>query len=116
MSKKEKRALESHLQNLMMHILKWKNQIQKRTLSWRKTIDNSRKEIAKIKEENPSLNDDYLKSIFEENLKKAKNSAEKEMQQAVSDDKLTWDEVFKNPYFLSFCVLALLIALFAFAP
>jgi predicted nuclease of restriction endonuclease-like (RecB) superfamily len=113
MSKKEKRALESHLQNLMMHILKWKNQIQKRTLSWTKTIDNSRKKITKIQEENPSLNDDYLKSIFVESLKKAKNSAEKEMQQAVSDEKLTWEEVFKNPYFLSLCLLVLLLGLLA---
>jgi predicted nuclease of restriction endonuclease-like (RecB) superfamily len=114
MSKKEKRALESHLQNLMMHILKWKNQIQKRSKSWSETILRAREDIKDIQNEQPSLNDDYLKSIFEESLKKAKNSAEKEMQQAVSDDKLTWDEVFKNPYFLSFCVLALLMALFAF--
>jgi hypothetical protein len=49
-----------------------------------------------LQKKEPSLNDDYLKSIFEESLKKAKNSAEKEMQQAVSDDKLPWDEVFKN--------------------
>ncbi len=106
--------MESHLENLMAHIIKWKNQIGKRSVSWARTIFNSREKIKDLQKKEPSLNDDYLKSIFEESLKKAKNSAEKEMQQAVSDDKLTWDEVFKNPYFLSFCVLALMIALFAF--
>ncbi len=111
MSKTDKRALESHLENLMMHILKWKNQIQKRSKSWINTIRNSRNKIQEIQSKTPSLNDKYLEKIFEETLEKARKTAESEMQEPVKDSQLTWDDVFKNPYILSLILAALLIGI-----
>ena len=105
MSKKNKMSLHSYLEILMAHILKWKNQISKRRKSWENTIKETRKAIQDVQEEQPSLTDDYIKSIFEETLEKAKRLAEREMKEPVKDDKLTWDEVFKFPYLLGFVLL-----------
>ena len=112
MSKKNKNAIESHLEVLVAHILKWKNQIQKRSKSWEKTISRSRKDIKDIQKEQPSLNDEYIESIFDETLKKAKKAAEKEMLEKVKDDKLTWDEVFKMPYILTLIFIIFLLSIF----
>lgn len=55
MGKSERRALESFVQNLLMHLLKWQFQPDKRTTSWRQSIKNSRKSMLKILRDNPSL-------------------------------------------------------------
>ncbi len=111
MSKSNKDSMKSHLENLMAHILKWKNQISKRTPSWAKTILNARGEIKRLQKKQPSLNDKYLEKIFEETLEKARKAAENEMQEPVKDSQLTWYEVFKNPYILSMILIALLIGI-----
>jgi hypothetical protein len=56
MSKSEKRALESFLETLLMHLLKWQYQpfyIGKR--SWKFTIIEQRKRITRHLKENPGL-------------------------------------------------------------
>jgi hypothetical protein len=55
LGKSERRALASHLRNLVMHLLKWEFQPERRTGSWRSSIDNARAEIAEILEDSPSL-------------------------------------------------------------
>ena len=112
MSKKNKRSLESHLENLLAHILKWKNQAQKRSKSWENTIRNSRNKIQEVQETNPSLNDEYIESIFDKTLESAKKIAEKEMKEKVKNDSLTWDEVFKMPYLLAIIFIIFLITIF----
>jgi len=104
--------MESHLENLMAHLLKWKNQVHKRTPSWIKTILNTRREIKDLQTKEPSLNDEYIESIFDETLKKAKKAAEKEMLEKVKEDKLTWDEVFKMPYILTLIFIIFLLSIF----
>ena len=112
MSKKNKRSLESHLENLLAHILKWKNQAQKRSKSWENTIKESRRAIQEVKKEQPSLNDKYIESIFDKTLKNAKKAAEEEMKENVKNDSLTWDEVFKMPYLLAIIFIIFLITIF----
>ena len=108
MSQKEKKSLLSYLKVLMLHVLKWKNQPSKRTLSWTKSINNSRKEIDRIKERKPSLDDAFLKENWETTRDRATSQADSEMRQAASAKKLTWDEVFKNKYTLIlFALLAI---------
>lgn len=109
MNKSNKDSMKSHLENLMTHILKWKNQISKRTPSWAKTILNARDEIKRLQKKQPSLNDKHIEKIWEEALEKAKKQAEKEMQMPMKDDKLTWEEVFKTPYILALIFLVFLI-------
>jgi Domain of unknown function DUF29. len=56
MGKSKKLALKSQLTRLMMHVIKWKYQPEKRSGSWSISIRSARQEIADIQEEVPSLN------------------------------------------------------------
>jgi hypothetical protein len=55
MGKGERRGLESRLEVLLQHLLKWKIQPNRRSASWRNTIELQRMKIAKRLEESPSL-------------------------------------------------------------
>ncbi|TAF48773.1 MAG: DUF29 domain-containing protein [Runella slithyformis] len=95
----EKRALESQLMRLMWHILKWKIQPEKRSVSWIITIDNARDEIEAEKKYSPSLNDAFVLSIWGNVLSKARRNAEKETNLSTKDIlELTWEEVFEMEY------------------
>lgn len=78
MSKSEKRALESFLETLLMHLLKWQYQpfyIGKR--SWAATIVEQRKRIKWHLEDNPGLKS-KLSAAIERAYDLAKAGAEKE--------------------------------------
>ncbi|TAE38261.1 MAG: DUF29 domain-containing protein [Runella slithyformis] len=99
MARAEKRALESQLMRLMWHILKWKIQPEKRSVSWIITIDNARDEIEAEKKYSPSLNDAFVLSIWGNVLSKARRNAEKETNLSTKDIlELTWEEVFEMEY------------------
>jgi hypothetical protein len=49
------RALESRLEALIEHLLKWKFQPERRSRSWRNTIREQRAQIAKLLRKMPSL-------------------------------------------------------------
>jgi hypothetical protein len=55
MGKRERRALESYLRNVTLHLLKWRYQPEKRGTSWRQSIRNGRIEIQKLLRDSPSL-------------------------------------------------------------
>src|SRR5262249_37819854 len=55
MGKRERRALESHIRNVTLHLLKWSYQPEKRSGSWRQSIRNGRIEIRKLLRDSPSL-------------------------------------------------------------
>ncbi|MBF0804911.1 MULTISPECIES: DUF29 domain-containing protein [unclassified Neisseria] len=55
MGKSEQRALESRLQVLICHLLKWKFQPERRGNSWKATIYEQRRGIRKLLKESPSL-------------------------------------------------------------
>jgi len=55
MGKSEKRELESRLEVLLTHLLKWQYQPNFRGKSWQLTVKEQRKRIAYHLEENPSL-------------------------------------------------------------
>lgn len=51
----EKKALRSYLRLIVMHLLKWQYQPNKRSKSWKITIRNNRFEVEESLEDNPSL-------------------------------------------------------------
>jgi len=51
----ERHKVGSHLQNLLLHLLKWQFQPSKRTSSWRVSATNARIEIESAIEDSPSL-------------------------------------------------------------
>ena len=55
MSKSERRALQSFLETLLMHLLKWQFQPAHQGRSWKFTIIEQRKRIESHLEENPGL-------------------------------------------------------------
>ena len=65
MGKSEKRAVESNLAILVMHLLKYQYQPQKRSNSWLFTIREHRRRLQKLFKDSPSLKR-YLEEVFEE--------------------------------------------------
>jgi hypothetical protein len=59
----DRRALSSQLIRVMMHLLKWQYQSERRTGSWRSTITEGRIQIHDLIEESPSLKR-YLDQVF----------------------------------------------------
>jgi hypothetical protein len=77
MSKSEKRALVSFLENLLMHLLKWYYQPSQRSRSWELTIIEQRRRLVEHLEENPGLKGKLAESI-EKAYFYARSGAEKE--------------------------------------
>ena len=102
MGKSKRLALKSQLIRLMLHIIKWKCQPQKRTSSWAISILSSRREIEDIQEEVPSLNRDFIESIWDKCFQSAVKEAEIEMRKVKCElTSLSWSEVFEDEYLLS---------------
>lgn len=55
MGKRDRRELESRLQVLLVHLLKWKAQPERRSASWRRTIVAQRVGIERVRRDSPSL-------------------------------------------------------------
>ncbi|MGL4375322.1 MAG: DUF29 domain-containing protein [Microcoleaceae cyanobacterium] len=101
MGRTEKRAVKSQLIRLMLHVIKWKFQPQKRTSSWAISIRSARREIEESQEEMPSLNRDFIESIWEKCFENAVKDAEDEMGKKCLLSSLSWSEVFEDEYILS---------------
>lgn len=81
MRKSQKEALESNLTILLMHLLKYQYQPQKRidSQSWRYTIVEHRRRLIRSLNKNPSLKN-YWEVIFEECYQDARQDAKTETQ------------------------------------
>ena len=55
MGNEKKHTLKSQTRRLILHLLKWQFQPERRSDSWIESIDNAREEIADLLEYNPSL-------------------------------------------------------------
>jgi hypothetical protein len=77
MGRSEKRELKSRLIVLLMHLLKWHYQPEKRSESWRSTITEQRICIEGLLEDSPSLKP-LLSEVFEDCYQKARLKASEE--------------------------------------
>lgn len=104
MSAAEKRSIESQLERLMLHILKWKYQPSKRSTSWVRSIVGSRVEIRKWRKAKPSFNTNFINSLWEDSFETALEEAKAEMGLSrkinFEPATLTWQEVFEDEYLL----------------
>lgn len=98
MSRSDKRALKSRLARLMMHVIKWRSQPERRSLSWIASIENARDEIADIREETPSLNEAVIQAVWEKAFAAARRQAEAEMGHRAKVEALSWGDVFETAY------------------
>jgi hypothetical protein len=74
MGRSEKRAIESNLEIVLMHLLKYKYQPEKRSSSWQYTLFEHRKRLRKAFKESPSLKK-YFDRVFKECYQDAKKMA-----------------------------------------
>lgn len=74
MGRSEKRELKNRLILLLMHLLKWHYQPEKRSESWRTTITEQRICIEGLLEDSPSLKP-LLSEVFEDCYQKARLKA-----------------------------------------
>ena len=65
LSNRERDAIESHLETLVMHLLKWRYQPDRRSRSWEATIKVARRNIAKLLRRSPSLRRELAASLDE---------------------------------------------------
>jgi Domain of unknown function DUF29 len=106
MSKIAIREMRSHLAIIMIHILKWNHQPQKRSTSWAKSIRNARYEIEEVREETPSVTKKTIESVWEKTFQNAVLDASDEMnlnkqeKRNFNPEMLTWQEVFEDEYYL----------------
>ncbi len=63
LGKSEKRAIESNLIVVILHLLKWRYQPQKRSNSWKSSIREHRRRIQRLFSDSPSLKN-YLPEIL----------------------------------------------------
>lgn len=56
LGKRDRRALCSNLEIVLLHLLKWQFQPEQRSASWRGSIREHRRRIARILKDSPSLN------------------------------------------------------------
>jgi hypothetical protein len=77
MGRREKHSIRSYLQNVLLHLLKWQYQPQRRGTSWRSSIYNGRDQIEELLEENPSLRA-QLGAIVEKSYPNARRLAANE--------------------------------------
>jgi hypothetical protein len=55
LGKSERRELRSHLAQLIYHLLKMQHQPERKTVSWTRTVNNQRRQIYDVLDEEPSL-------------------------------------------------------------
>jgi hypothetical protein len=84
MARSDERTLESPLENLLMHLLKWR--FQPRTRSWRASVDNARSDIRNLLGDSPSLKAKAV-TLLARAYEKARRSAGAEMELGERD----WD-------------------------
>jgi hypothetical protein len=77
MGRSEKKGLRSNLEQLLMHLLKWKYQPNKRTGSWERSILEHRNRILEDLEDSPSFNP-YFEDIFDKCYQNARKYAKAE--------------------------------------
>ncbi|MDX2239119.1 MAG: DUF29 domain-containing protein [Leptolyngbyaceae cyanobacterium bins.302] len=82
MGRSEKRSLESNLEIVLMHLLKYQYQPERLSNSWRSTLFEHRKRLRKTFKESPSLKN-YFLEVFEECYQDARQMAALETELAV---------------------------------
>jgi Domain of unknown function DUF29 len=70
----QRNALRSYFRVLLMHILKWEFQPERRSRSWSSTINNCQDQIEWILQDAPSINQ-YIPSLYADAYPKARRAA-----------------------------------------
>ena len=102
MGRSEKRELESRLTVLLVHLLKWKYQSNRRCRSWQLTIKTQRIDFLKVLRDNPGLNpalDQCMIDAYQ--LATIKASQETGLDEAIFPSACPWElsDVIKQDFY-----------------
>ncbi|MEH2124611.1 DUF29 domain-containing protein [Nostoc sp.] len=101
MGRSEKRKLKNRLIVLLMHLLKWQYEPDKRSENWRSNISEQRICIETLLEDSPSLQP-LLAEVFEDCYQKARIKASDETGIKLNffpqESPFTLEETLKNSY------------------
>ena len=96
----QKHALTSHLDNLLLHLIKWEVQPGRRGRSWEESISNARRKIALLVEGTPSLQR-HLEQSFDAEYRRASRWALQETRLPADTPFTRWSkEQVLDPGFL----------------
>ncbi|MBD2181728.1 DUF29 domain-containing protein [Planktothrix sp. FACHB-1355] len=102
MGRSEKRELKSRLIVLLMHLLKWQYQPEKRSESWRSTISEQRICIEGLLEDSPSLQP-LVSEVFDDCYQKSRLKASEETGIKLNffpkESPFTLEETLKESFF-----------------
>ena len=91
MGRSEKRELESRLTVLLVHLLKWKYQSNRRCRSWQLTIKTQRIDFLKVLRDNPGLKPGLEQSMVDAyQLATIKASQETGLDEAIFPSVCPW--------------------------
>jgi hypothetical protein len=77
MGASNRRALGSHVENILMHLLKWQYQPDRRSNSWKSSILKGRNAVDRLLEDSPSLAP-QLPALVTAEYRRARKEAESE--------------------------------------
>jgi hypothetical protein len=84
LGRREQRELGNNLQVLLIHLLKWEYQPEKRSRSWEITIAHCREQIQDCLEDMPSLNRNFQDPVWmEKYYRRARRDAAKETELSI---------------------------------
>lgn len=83
LGKSERRAITSQLTRLLLHLLKWQYQPQRRSDSWLDSITDARTQIELTIEDSPSLKS-YPAEQLEESYQRARRQAARQTSMEIS--------------------------------
>ena len=99
MAKRDRREVFSRLVTLMVHLLKWDRQPDRRTGSWRGTIREQRRELCELLESGTLRN--HAEAVFEKGFEHARPQASDETELPVnsfpSEPPWNLDELLADP-------------------
>jgi hypothetical protein len=99
-AKSEKRAAESALRIIMMHVLKWQLQPERRSRSWASSIASQRVAYEQVLDENPSLRA-KAENMRQRAFARARLEAASEMDLPVAKVQtalLDWSVILEAPF------------------
>jgi hypothetical protein len=92
MGRSEKRELENRLVVLLLHLLKWKYQVNRRCRSWQLTIKTRRIDFLKVLRDNPGLKPGLDQSLIDAyQLATIKASQETGLDEAIFPASCLWE-------------------------
>ena len=87
MARTEERAIESQLERVILHLLKWRYQLAHRSGSWQASIENGRDEISQHLTKSPSLKP-RISEMVDNAYRRARRTAGAQM----GLDKQEWEQ------------------------